>query len=523
MNETSDSQQVSVGNGAAIIERFGGIRPMASKINVPVTTVQGWKKRDAIPLSRIEQIQQAARDHNLDISDILKPSNENEKLERRPSSGIIPSAPVRAEKAMPAGHSGSESRFDTRTETPVSVSVTPQFVGPVSGDVARSILQAERKAVAKSLAINFVLLAAGLAGAFALLWPGSPFSHSTQQVTALEQKVAELKIDVANVRRTARTETEAMGVVIPPEVQQKINELQQKIDAAAQSASAVPDMSVLEQRLAKLEQGTQGTIAATSEAAAAIAAPMGASLAEILNRFNTAQATPEGAAKLNAAWASLVALMSGYQGDRQALGATLHEAASQNPDLASSLVNDGPQQIEASAMLFAMAQVRAMLGRENVPVESDLRVLKALAGSNDPELNLALDNLMPLAGKSGIMTADGLSKNLTAIAGEVAQASLTGENVSLTDIAKAQIGQVMQVEKQGEQITGNPVQALISKAQGLLQGGDIAGAVATLNGLSGPAASALAPWMSNAQATLAAQQLKNALTRSIAAQTGVTY
>ncbi|HRQ83255.1 MAG TPA: hypothetical protein PKZ97_19240, partial [Azospirillaceae bacterium] len=35
-----------------VIERFGGIRPMAAKLDAPVTTVQGWKKRGAIPPAR---------------------------------------------------------------------------------------------------------------------------------------------------------------------------------------------------------------------------------------------------------------------------------------------------------------------------------------------------------------------------------------------------------------------------------------------------------------------------------------
>jgi len=57
-------------NAGEIIERFGGIRPMAAKIDTPVTTVQGWKKRDVIPATRREQILTAAQDNNIDISDI---------------------------------------------------------------------------------------------------------------------------------------------------------------------------------------------------------------------------------------------------------------------------------------------------------------------------------------------------------------------------------------------------------------------------------------------------------------------
>lgn len=526
MTEPNETQQASIGNGAAIIERFGGIRPMASKINVPVTTVQGWKKRDAIPVSRIEQIQQAAREHNLDISDILKASNENEKPVSTESS-----ASVRAEKV-----SSFESRFDTRLDNPGVPAPSSTFVGPVTGDVAKKILQAERKAIAKSMAINFVFIIGALGAAFALLWPGSPFSKSAQDVTALEQKVAELKIDIANVRRASeKIEGGSMGVVIPPEVQQKIDELQKKIDSAAQNATAqsgTQDMTAFEQRLAKLEQGAVTTATATAEAVSDVAdditaaaanvqvpasVPASATMNEIINRYMAAEATQEGSATLNSAWASLVAAMSSAPSGTQPLSAALHAAATQNPNLGNVLANANVQQIEAAAGLFAMAQMRAKLGRENVPVESDLRVLKTLTGTN-PALGSAIDALMPMAGKGAITSAEGLSKNLSSISAEVIRASMSGEGASIKDMAKAQIGQVMQVEKHGQAVTGTAAQAAITQAQKLLAGGDISGAVSRLRTITGPAAGALVPWLENAQATLTARQLHKALTQAITAQ-----
>lgn len=50
-----------------IIERFGGIRPMASKLGVAVTTVQGWKERAHIPGGRTQQILAAAAEHGVDL------------------------------------------------------------------------------------------------------------------------------------------------------------------------------------------------------------------------------------------------------------------------------------------------------------------------------------------------------------------------------------------------------------------------------------------------------------------------
>lgn len=52
----------------ALIERFGGIRPMAAKLDVPVTTVQGWKERAAIPERRWPEIAAAAQQHGIRLT-----------------------------------------------------------------------------------------------------------------------------------------------------------------------------------------------------------------------------------------------------------------------------------------------------------------------------------------------------------------------------------------------------------------------------------------------------------------------
>ncbi len=52
-----------------LIQRFGGIRPMANKLEVPFTTVQGWKKRGAIPAARISELRAAAQRHGIALDE----------------------------------------------------------------------------------------------------------------------------------------------------------------------------------------------------------------------------------------------------------------------------------------------------------------------------------------------------------------------------------------------------------------------------------------------------------------------
>jgi hypothetical protein len=52
-----------------LIQQFGGIRPMANKLEVPVTTVQGWKKRGAIPATRLNDLRAAAVRHGIRLEE----------------------------------------------------------------------------------------------------------------------------------------------------------------------------------------------------------------------------------------------------------------------------------------------------------------------------------------------------------------------------------------------------------------------------------------------------------------------
>ncbi|HYD29858.1 MAG TPA: mitofilin family membrane protein [Azospirillaceae bacterium] len=68
-----------------LIGKFGGIRPMAHKLSVPVTTVQGWKKRGAIPTNRHGDLRAAAG--RLKISLTAAELEATAPAEERPRSG----------------------------------------------------------------------------------------------------------------------------------------------------------------------------------------------------------------------------------------------------------------------------------------------------------------------------------------------------------------------------------------------------------------------------------------------------
>ncbi|MFD1378148.1 carph-isopro domain-containing protein [Fodinicurvata halophila] len=67
--ETSEKPGGGGNPAEQVIARFGGLRPMASKMGLAVSTVQGWKNRGHIPLSRHEEIRAAARKHEIELDE----------------------------------------------------------------------------------------------------------------------------------------------------------------------------------------------------------------------------------------------------------------------------------------------------------------------------------------------------------------------------------------------------------------------------------------------------------------------
>ncbi len=86
---------------AEIIDRFGGIRPMASKLGVAVTTVQGWKERGHIPEGRFPQIVEAAAKHGIDLGLEKAPAREPVKAKPEKTPDPKPVEEARPTEKMP--------------------------------------------------------------------------------------------------------------------------------------------------------------------------------------------------------------------------------------------------------------------------------------------------------------------------------------------------------------------------------------------------------------------------------------
>lgn len=431
MTDSANADDNPILNASALIDRFGGIRPMAGKLGVPVTTVQGWKKRDVIPGSRRDDILNAALRNNIDLGDFLivltkKQSASNAAAAPRP----VPTATV------------GESRIPTA------------LVG---------------------VAVILSALACGGLAAVALRKP----EFATAPVTAPAQNPQE-KTVVADLART-------------------IDEIKINVEDLKKQAETM--QGPVEDRIKGLEENLQ-TLTTQN---AATGGAMG--LANWLQRLTILQQSPEGQGML-----SLIAKQIAGQpaDDTVPFEQKIADLKSSDPAIAQAFEGVAPEDMKAAVMLMGFAQLRQSLMRDGASFDGDLALLRQALAKDDPALAESIDRLAPQA-KTGVLTPAGLSREFRGLAGDLVTASLRGENVSVEEKAKARLGEVFKLDKNGQRISGTETQIAVAAAQKKLDEGDIHGATEILKTLDGDAAEKAQPFIQQAEMTLLAQQVQSGI------------
>lgn len=211
----SDGANTKLRNTAAVIEAFGGIRPMAHKLGVPVSTVQGWKQRNAIPDNRVADILAAAATHSVDLANIATPSDTTEE--------------TTADSPEP-----DEANAAPATALPSTARPQPQKQS--GGD--RSALLVAVIALTVALGAGGWLLLGGGDQSVATA-PGPDFAQVTDRLDALEAArpdggsetlQRQVSADIAVLRAEIGRITEAQTGLAPPAVE---------IDALADRLEAV--------------------------------------------------------------------------------------------------------------------------------------------------------------------------------------------------------------------------------------------------------------------------------------------
>ena len=520
----SKSNPEVIENAEDVIERFGGIRPMAKKIDVAVTTIQGWKKRGVIPANRREMIIEAAEVHGVELPESLQENleqgraNENEKPESStPSVSSFVSVPsvsldvtegedkeeeIDTVLEPLVAERRDEERAETFSRVPVEApkaQTRKQEEEVLLGDsIAVQIKKAEGRAVTKATLITIILITASMAGAYFVLQPFAP-SETSPEIAALESKVSSMEQDLANIE----SEQRSFRDLIPDNFRDQLGALkQQSENAQIALGDAIARAETLSQNVLGAENMQERLSYLESALAELRSSPQFSSLVE---RMQTMRQSPTGQQQLDQSVNELSALVMNTEGEDAKFDEALGTAREQSTALSQTFEGVPKDDLKAAVILLGFSQLREALNRNNEPFEDDLVLLMNFVGKDDTTLRSSLERLAPHANQ-GVLSPEGLSAEFRSLAGEAVVASLKGEDVSMQEKAKARMNQIFSVQKDGELLTGTETQAQINETQNLLASGDLEAAILQAAKIDGPAAGVLAPWIEKAQATLTAQQ-----------------
>ncbi|HEY6335977.1 MAG TPA: uroporphyrinogen-III synthase [Alphaproteobacteria bacterium] len=468
--DTSDEKPEGAAESQAMrtIRAFGGIRPMAAKLGVPVTTVQGWKERGTIPEQRVAEVLAAAAKHGVALSDAdLKTAANGKPV---PQDGGVAAAPE-TPPLQPAAFLGdakegaqSAPAADPAANLPDAKEGTASAPNPSPGRDKQQANESpgglpprpDRSRPVGSRAVAAALWATAFAG---LLLAGA---------LSLPYWVPLVGLEALSDRGNAASEQQLQAL------RTRLEALESRVETAKSGAAAGPG--------AELSAKTAELTDAVGAMQRRVKALEG-SLGELANRPEPKPgADPEKLATLADQTASL--------GQRVA-------------DLEASTKKNSEAIGRHAALILAVGQLREALAR-NTPYERALAAVAHLA-EDDATLDGPLARLKDHA-TSGVATRADLAQHFDAVSLAAARAASEPAGSGWAEEALARLSHLFVVRRVNGDVAGNDTDAVLARAGGRLDAGDLAGAVAQLAALHGTAAEAVKPWLDEANARLAADR-----------------
>jgi uroporphyrinogen-III synthase len=223
---------------------------------------------------------------------------------------------------------------------------------------------------------------------------------------------------------------------------------------------------------------------------------------QVLGNVAELRNTPEGGAAVAQSLKALRALLASSPGNPEAINAAVGKARKTDPTLNSMLGSVGGKDLAAAAMLLTLNEFRNNIDNHR-PYADDLALLGKFSG-NDPEINKALQRLSPYAQK-GVMSRETLQNEFKALAADIVMAKIEGRDVSIREQALQRLDKLSQAGRIDD-VKGQDTEAVVARAQLLLNQGDVKGAMHELQKLDSASAQAAGPWMENASEYVVADQ-----------------
>ena len=468
-----------------VIKAFGGLRPMATKLGVAVSTVQGWSTRNHIPDNRHALILKAADDYGIELGgergsapkaedkpDVKteskpeatgvtppeKPTDQKDQKEAegKPDAARRGSVPSSA-ASKPAAASTSSSSTASPSPSPASASAASSTSSPSKPAPSKPAQGKPAPAKKSGGFIPGVILGVVLVGiGFVIAIFSAPYwqplvggsaggADQSEALAAIEQRLNALEGQPA-------AEVSANDLAA----------LKSEIDGLTSEISQGGDLSALEDRVSDLES----------------------------------KAPEVSPAELN----SLNGKVDSVVGQLDGIVARVDELE------ARPVPQPGVAPGDVALILAANELEEEVLA--GLDYSQELKLVRDLAG-NDASVTALLTPLDAAGG--AIETRQGLAQSFAQILPDIVAVSYGEEGSDdLVSGIFERLSRVVSVRPVGD-VEGDGADAIAARAEARLENADLPGAVKELEGLQGKAAEIAAPWMAAANARLAAEQSLNDL------------
>lgn len=494
----------------AVIEAFGGIRPMAKQLGLAVSTVQGWKERSAIPANRHDQIRAAARKNNIDIDPaVLRAA--------APSEGPAPQPQVIEGKATPVPDKSSPEKASSEKASPDKTS--PDKTSPDRDSAAKGAAGSDKPGHKPGHKAGS---AGGMSAASAASRAEAGRSETRDSETSAPPRragfapglVAGVVLAVAVAGATVYSQPYWRGLLGGDDSSQgqaaaALDDLEARLEElrAALPADTSAEVAGLGERISTLEAAVSQGAGQDPETRAALES-LNAQMARQTDRLEALEQelsqlrslagspSPELSSRLSTEAERLDQLLTAQQDLATRLAETEEALA------AAAAARDAAPGSRETLMLLAMLQLRDAL-QGSGPYDQPLAMLQNLAGE-DPAL---AEVVAPLERRAtvGLPSLRDLQARFPEVARRIAAIEIGQEGEGWSSGVLRRLAEAVNLRPVGL-VEGAAATAVAARAEVKLNDGDLAGALNELDALQGAAAEAAASWRADAEARLAAER-----------------
>lgn len=541
--QQSGQQQDERGNVEAIIAKFGGLRPMANKLDLAVSTVQGWKIRGHIPEQRHAEVLKAAKEHNIAVSaaDLLPPGEaagdaptepapsgpapaaaaqakgaEAKARSPLPATGQRPGANGKEDAAKPPAPSQAAKAPEKADEKPKEAAATAQAAPPAAAaHAAPEAAQRRGGGFLPGLLVGALLIVGGAVAAVALRDSWMPLVAGTQtpagDTSQLQQQVQSLASELDTVKQ----QTAALS--------QKADSLESSISGlSGQQGGSPADITALQSSVQSLQAAGQQRaqdLASIDSALKAITGDGGLE-SKVSDLASKADGLTAATAKNEAGVANLTNEVRTVSGQVAGLGvddlrsstaalSTKLDSLDTRLDTVEGQVR-GQVAAERNAMLLALGQLDDAVAAGQ-PYAQSLSLMSSYADDRAPAAAMAT---LQSHATSGVTTLSALRVRFkdTGDAIVAADYDATADEGLFGDVVR-NLSKLVIVRSRDPNDPG--ANGVVARSEAALEAGNLAGAISEVESLEGPPAQVAASWLADAKARLAVDSALTALAKAL--------